>query len=165
MSPIRSVIAALGAAAALAVPMAAQADAATVTVRLHAATATNESLQGPATVLGSSVTLAPTNVNAANQKWRKTDVIAGFATYKLVSSIGTTRELCLTAFAGSVRPFAATCNASSLAQQWTRGFQNDGRIENRAAHTTLTRMSSGFVEMRFLGGGQAGQKWHEHIAG
>jgi hypothetical protein len=36
-----------GAALALAAPMAAQADAAVSTVRLHASTATGESLQGP----------------------------------------------------------------------------------------------------------------------
>jgi len=161
---IARTVAGVGAAAALAVPMAAQADAATTTVRLHAVTATGESLQGPATVFGSSVTLRPTNVNASNQKWQKTDVGSGFATYKLVSSLDTARELCLAGTPSSLRPFAALCSPGSFAQQWTRGFVNDGRILNRSAFTTLTRNPSGAVELRFLGGGQVGQNWHEHVA-
>jgi hypothetical protein len=153
----------LFAAAALTLPMAAQADAATTTVRLHAATATGESLQGPG-LFGTAVFLAPTNVNASAQKWQKTDVGGGFATYKLVSSIGTSREMCLAASASNTRPFAALCNPSSSAQQWTRGFVNDGRIENHATFKALTRLANGTVEMRFLGGGQVGQNWHEHAA-
>jgi len=151
------------AAAALMLPMAAQADAATTTVRLHAATATGESLTGPG-IFGTIVALTPTNVNASNQKWQKTDVNGVYATYKLVSSIGTSRELCLAASSTNTRPFAALCNPSSFSQQWTRGFVNDGRIENRATFKVLTRQPTGTVEMRFLGGGQVGQNWHEHAA-
>ena len=151
------------AALALALPMATQADAATTVVRLHASTATGESLQGPS-LFGTAVNLAPTNVNSSRQKWQKTDVGAGFATYKLVSSIGTSREMCLAASSANSRPFAAICNPSSSSQQWTRGFVNDGRIENRATLRALTRQPSGVVEMRFLGGGQVGQNWHEHPA-
>ena len=147
-----------GAALALALPMAAQADAATV--RLHASTATGESLRGPS-FFGTSVNLAPTNVNASNQKWQKTNVGGGFATYR--SLAGTNQPMCLAASVGNPRPFAAICNPSSLSQQWTRGFVNDGRIENRSTFTALTRQSSGTLEVRFLGGGQVGQNWHEHI--
>jgi hypothetical protein len=57
-------IAGLFAAAILVLPMAPQADAATTTVRLHAATATGESLKGPG-IFGSAVLLTPTNVNAS----------------------------------------------------------------------------------------------------
>jgi hypothetical protein len=56
------------------------------------------------------------------------------------------------------------CDPSSFSQQWSRGFVNDGRILNRATFKTLTRTSSGAVEMRFLGGGQIGQNSHEHPA-
>jgi len=153
-------VAGAGVAFALAAPMAAQADAATV--RLHASTATGESLRGPS-FFGTSVALAPTNVNASNQKWVKTDVVGGFATYR--SLAGTNQPMCLTASSFSSRPFAAICNPSSLAQQWTRGFVNDGRIENRSTFTALTRQANAAVEVRVLGGGQVGQKWHEHIAG
>ena len=156
-------LAGLGAVVALAVPMAAQADAATTTVRLHASTATGESLQGPS-LFGTTVNLAPTNVNSSRQKWQKTDVGGGFATYKLVSSIGSSREMCLAASSANPRPFAAICNPSSTSQQWTRGFINDGRFDNRASLRSLTRQSSGIVEMRFRGGGQVGQNWHEHAA-
>jgi hypothetical protein len=155
-------LAGAGAALSLALPLTAQAEAATSTVRLHAATATGESLQGPS-LFGTSVALVPSNVNASNQKWRKTDVGAGFATYKLVSSIGTSQEKCLAAAVGNSRPFAALCNPSSAQQQWTRGFINDGRIQNRASLQVLTRQPSGVVEMRFQGGGQVGQNWHEHV--
>jgi hypothetical protein len=147
-----------GAALALAVPMAAQANAATV--RLHASTATGESLQGPS-FFGTSVFLAPTNVNASNQKWLKTNVGGGYATYR--SLAGTNQPMCLAASSFSSRPFAAICNSSSLSQQWTRGFVNDGRIENRSTFTALTRQANGVLEVRFLGGGQVGQNWHEHI--
>jgi hypothetical protein len=153
----------MGACLALVLPMAGQADAATKTVRLHASTATGESLQGPS-LNGTTVNLAPTNVNSSRQKWQKTDVGQGFATYKLVSSIGSSREMCLAASRLSSRPFAAICNPSSPAQQWTRGFVNDGRIENRSTVTALTRQASGALEVRFLGGGQVGQNWHEHAA-
>ena len=85
-----------GAALALALPMAAQADAATV--RLHAATATGESLRGPS-FFGTSVSLTPTNVNASNQKWVKTDVGGGFATYR--SLAGTNQPMCLAASVGN----------------------------------------------------------------
>ena len=97
------ILAGLGATLALAVPMAAQADAATTTVRLHASTATGESLQGPS-LFGTTVNLAPTNVNSSRQKWQKTDVGGGFATYKLVSSIGSSREMCLAASIGNTAP-------------------------------------------------------------
>ena len=154
-------VAGAGAALALAVPMATQADAATTTLRLHAATATGESLKGPST-FGTSVNLAPTNVNASSQKWQKTDVAPSFASYKLVSSIGTGREMCLAAAPSNSRPFAQLCNPSSFSQQWTRGFVNDGRLMNRSTLTTLTRRPNGTLEVRFLGGGQVGQNWHEH---
>jgi hypothetical protein len=157
------ILAGLGAVLALAVPMAGQADAATKIVRLHASTATGESLQGPS-FNGTTVNLAPTNVNSSRQKWQKTDVGGGFATYKLVSSIGSSREMCLAASKGNTRPFAAICNPSSTQQQWTRGFVNDGRLENRSSLTALTRQSNGVLEVRFLGGGQGGQNWHEHAA-
>ena len=156
-------LAGLGAVVALAVPMAAQADAATTTVRLHASTATGESLQGPS-INGTTVNLAPTNVNSSRQKWQKTDIGGGFATYKLVSSIGSSREMCLAASSANPRPFAAICNPSSTSQQWTRGFVNDGRIENRSTLTALTRQPNALLEVRFLGGGQVGQNWHEHAA-
>ena len=97
------ILAGLGAAVALAVPMAAQADAATTTVRLHASTATGESLQGPS-LFGTTVNLAPTNVNSSRQKWQKTDVGGGFATYKLVGSIGSSREMCLAASSANPAP-------------------------------------------------------------
>lgn len=155
-------LAGAGAALALAVPMSAQADAATTTVRLHASTNTSEFLQGPG-VFGTSVFLAPANFNASSQKWQKTDVGGGFHTYKLVSSIGTSSEKCLAAASVNSRPFTGFCNPSSAAQQWTRGFVNDGRIENRSTFRALTRQASGAVEMRFLGGGQVGQNWHEHL--
>jgi len=47
----------------------------------------------------------------------------------------------------------------------TRGFVNDGRIENRSTFTALTRQSTGTLEVRFRGGGQVGQNWHEHLVG
>jgi hypothetical protein len=67
--------------------------------------------------------------------------------------------MCLAASSFSSRPFAAICNASSVSQQWTRGFANDGRIENPSTFTALTRQSNGVLEVRFLGGGQVGQNW------
>jgi hypothetical protein len=84
---------------------------------------------------------------------------------ELVSSIGTSQEKCLAASKLNSRPFAALCNPSSPAQQWTRGFLNDSRIENRGTLTALSRLPSGILEVRFLGGGQVGQNWHEHIVG
>src|SRR5829696_1597658 len=125
--------------------MVSQADAAIV--RLHAATATGESLQGPS-FFGTSVFLAPTNVNASNQKWVKTDVGGGYGTYR--SLAGTNQPMCLTASSFNTRPFAAICNPSSFSQQWTRGFVNDGRIENRSTFTALTRQSNGVLEVRSL---------------
>jgi hypothetical protein len=161
---LRSMFVGLGATLALAVPMVGQAEAATTTVRLHASTATGESLTGPISAFGTSVSLAPTNVNASRQKWQKTDVGGGFATYKLVSTIGLSKQMCLSAAVGNTRPFLAICNPASKNQQWTRGFTNDGRFDNRATLTSLTRQSNGTVELRFRGGGQVGQNWHEHAA-
>lgn len=160
-SHMTKTIAAAGAVAALGVPMAAQADAATTTVRLHAATATGESLQGPGSS-GFTVSLAPTSSTAATQKWQKTTLAFGFASYKLVSSVGTNREICLASNVSSFRPFAALCNPGNTGQQWTRGFVNDGRIENRLSRKSLTRVPTGGVELRFRAGGQVGQNWHEH---
>jgi hypothetical protein len=153
-------LAGAGAVFALTVPMAAQADAAT-TVRLHASTATGESLRGPS-FFGTTVSLTTTNVNASNQKWVKTDIGGGFATYR--SLAGTNQPMCLAAAKGNPRPFAAICNPNSPSQQWTRGFVNDGRIENRSTLTALTRQPNALLEVRFLGGGQVGQNWHEHAA-
>ena len=91
-----------------------------------------------------------------------TPIGGGYATYKVAATIGTSQPKCLAASSANPRPFAALCNPSSTAQPWTRGFVNDGRIENRETFRVLTRLSSGVVEMRFLGGGQVGQNWHEH---
>jgi hypothetical protein len=157
---LRSMLVGVGTTLAIAVPMAGQADAATTVVRLHASTATGESLQGPS-FFGTSVFLASTNLNASNQKWVKTNVGGGYATYRSLS--GTNQPMCLAASSLSSRPFAAICNPNSFAQQWTRGFVNDGRIENRSTLTALTRQPNGVLEVRFLGGGQVGQNWHEHI--
>jgi hypothetical protein len=74
-------------------------------------------------------------------------------------------EKCLVPAPGVRRPFAAFCNPASASQQCTRGFVNDGRIGNRSTLTALTRQPNGVVEMRFLGGGQVGQSWHEHPPG
>ena len=91
----------------------------------------------------------------------KTNVGGGFATYRSLG--GTNQPMCLAASSGNTRPFAAICNPSSLSQQWTRGFVNDGRIDNRSTFTALTRQPTASLEVRFLGGGQVGQNWHEHI--
>ena len=72
--------------------------------------------------------------------------------------------MCLAATPSNFRPFAQLCNPTSFSQQWTRGFVNDGRIMNRSTLTALTRRPSGTLEVRFLGGGQVGQNWHEHPA-
>ena len=163
MISLRSMFVGLGAMLALAVPMVGQADAATKTVRLHASTATGESLRARASN-GTTVSLAPTNVNSSRQKWQKTDVGGGFATYKLVSSIGPSREMCLAASSATRARSRRSATRAARSQQWTRGFTNDGRFDNRATLRSLTRQSTGIVEMRFRGGGQVGQNWHEHAA-
>jgi hypothetical protein len=161
---LRSTLLGLGTMLAVAVPMASQAEAATTTVRLHASTATGESLTGPLSAFGTSESLAPTNVNASRQKWIKTDVGGGFATYKLASTVGLNNQMCLSASVGNTRPFLAICNAASKNQQWSRVFINVGRFDNRVTLTSLTRQPNGTVELRFRGGGQVGQNWHEHAA-
>ena len=148
-----------GAALALALPMAAQADAATV--RLHASTATGESLLRPELLRHLGQSFAPTNVTRPTRSGKRPTWAA--ASRPTARSLGTNQPMCLAASVGNPRPFAAICNPSSLSQQWTRGFVNDGRIENRSTFTALTRQSSGTLEVRFLGGGQVGQNWHEHI--
>ena len=55
------------------------------------------------------------------------------------------------------------CDAANTSQQWTRGFVNDQRLENRRSFQALTRTANGRIEMRFLTG-LLGQRWHEHLA-
>ena len=143
MISLRSMLVGLGTMLAVAVPMVGQADAATKTVRLHASTATGESLQGPISAFGTSVSLAPTNVNASRQKWQKTDVGGGLRDLQARqhASGSSTRCACRrrrqhAAVPGDLQP-------GEPSQHWTRGFTNDGRFDNRATLRSLTRQSNG----------------------
>ena len=157
-SRIGRVLAGAGAALVLTVPMAAQADAATV--RLHAATATGESLRGPS-FFGTSVFLAPTNVNASNQKWIKTAVGGGYATYRSLA-----RHQPAHVPDGVVVQHPAVRH-DLQPQQLLAAV--DARLRQRrpdrepqhvqGAHPPVQRR----YQVRFLGGGQVGQNWHEHI--
>lgn len=68
-------LAGVAAAAALAVPMAGQADAASTTVRLHTLANTGESL----VPFSGFAFMQKTDVTASNQQWIKTDTVFGFS--------------------------------------------------------------------------------------
>ena len=97
-------------------------------------------------------------MNGSVQKWVKTDVGGGYATYKNVFS-----GRCLAHIPGAPRPFSSVCDTANTSQHWTRGFVNDQRLENRRSFQALTRTADGRIEMRFLTG-LLGQRWHEHLA-
>jgi hypothetical protein len=71
-------LAGAAAAAALALPMAGQADAASTTVRLHTLANTGESL----VPFSGFAFMQKTDVTTSNQKWIKTDKVFGFAEYR-----------------------------------------------------------------------------------
>lgn len=111
----------LAAAAALAVPMAGQADAATSTVLLHTQTTIPKLLTDNASGL---VTMQPAPLGGnPNQRWVKTDTSNGYATYSSVSSINAGKPRCLTGrgLQGAPVVTAESCIAGSLKQQWRLG--------------------------------------------
>jgi len=149
----RTAIAGLSAAIALAAPLAGQADAATKTVRLEPLAKAGQSLRSS----GSQVNLAPTG-SGNDQRWVKTDVGFGFATYRSVAT-----ERCLQSTSGSFLASTAPCTGSS-AQQWSRGFSNDKRIENRLSRRALTFNPSSFTQIvADFFAAKPGQRWLEPV--
>src|SRR5690242_4789790 len=109
------------AVAALAVPLAGQADAAGSTVLLHTQTTIPKLLTHNASGL---VTMQPAPLGGnANQRWVKTDAGGGYATYASVSSIDAGKPRCLTGrgLQGAPVVTAESCVPGSAKQQWRLG--------------------------------------------
>jgi len=155
----------LTAAAALAVPMAQQADAATSIVRLHTQANTDRSLSNV-----SGLAFMPfTSSSSDSQRWIKTDKGFGFAEYRNVAD----QTKCL-----SRKPLTnggsligklvdvRTCDGSTT-QQWKLGVSGD--LQHRAtgliAQVDLANINQA-VRMGSIPFGQLRpeQKWHVHAA-
>ena len=155
-------LAGLTAAAALAVPMATQAHAATTTVKLHTQTSIDR-------FLGRS---APEHrVDAARgqqrpaQRWRRTDTNSGYATYTSVSSINEGRPRCLTGRGLQGFPVVTVerCDGTDR-QQWRLGSSGELRLRMNglvAAHNNAGTFR-GVVMQAFTDA--ANQRWHTHPA-
>ena len=155
---------ALAAAAALAVPMAGQADAATSTVLLHTQTSIPQLLTDTSSGV-TSMDPAPLGGNP-NQRWVKTDTDSGYATYSSVSSINAGTPRCLTGrgLQGFPVVTAEKCLPGSTKQQWRIGVSGDFQLRLNglvAAHNTAGNGRG--VLMQFFTG-QAHQRWHTHPA-
>lgn len=154
----------LTAAAALAVPMAGQADAATSTVLLHTQTSIPQLLTDTPSGV-TSMDPAPLGGNP-DQRWVKTDTDSGYATYSSVSSINAGKPRCLTGrgLQGFPVVTAEKCVAGSSKQQWRLGVSGDFQLRLNglvAAHNTGGNGSG--VVMQFFTA-QPNQKWHTHPA-
>ena len=155
-------LAGLTAAAALAVPMATQADAATTTVKLHTQTSIDRFLADPPPNIASMV---PAVSNDPQQRWRRTDTNSGYATYTSVSSINEGRPRCLTGRGLQGFPVVTVerCDGTDR-QQWRLGSSGELRLRMNglvAAHNNAGTFR-GVVMQTFTGA--ANQRWHTHPA-
>jgi hypothetical protein len=155
-----SMIAAGLTAAALVVPMAGQASAATTTVQLHTQTSIDRFL----TDTPSGVTsMDPANAANPRQQWRRTDTSSGFATFTSVQSINEGRPRCLTGrgLQGFPVVTAERCDGTRR-QEWRLGVSGDLQLRLNglvAAHNNAGNFT-GVVMQLFTN--QSNQKWHTH---
>jgi hypothetical protein len=149
------------AAAALAVPMAGQADAATSTVLLHTQTTIPKLLtDNPSGV----VTMEPAPLGGnRNQRWIKTDTSNGFATYASVSSIDAGKPRCLTGrgLQGFPVVTAEPCISGASKQQWRLGVSGDFQLRLNGLVAGVDSADNRGVLMQFFAAGPD-QKWHTH---
>jgi hypothetical protein len=154
-------LAGLAAAAALAVPMAGQASAATSTVQLH----TDTSISRFLTDVPSTITVMnPRSFTDPRQQWRRTDTTAGFATFTSVQSLNEGRPRCLTGHGLQGFPVVTSerCDGTTR-QEWKLGFQGDLVLRLNglvAAHNFKSGNGTGVV-MQFFSV-QPNQRWHTH---
>jgi hypothetical protein len=153
----------LAAAAALAVPMAGQADAASSTVLLHTQTTIPKLLTDNPNGL---VTMeqAPLGGNL-NQRWVKTDTSSGYATYSSVSSINAGKPRCLTGrgLQGFPVVTAEFCVPGATKQQWRLGVSGDFQLRLNGLVAGVNSANNTGVLMQFFTV-QPDQKWHTHAA-
>ena len=154
----------LAAAAALAVPMAGQADAATSTVLLHTQTTIPKLLtESPSGLV--TMEQAPLGGNP-NQRWVKTDTDSGFATYTSVSSIGPGKKPhCLTGRGAQGFPVvtAEICVPGATKQQWRLGVSGDFQLRLNGLVAGVNSSNNSGVLMQFFTA-KPDQKWHTHPA-
>src|SRR3954449_4635259 len=139
------------AAAALAVPMAGQADAATSTVLLHTQTTIPQLLtDNPSGV----VTMAPAPLaGLPSQRWVKTDTDAGYATYTSVSSIIPGKKPhCLTGrgLQGFPVVTAEFCIPGAAKQQWKLGASGDFQLRLNGLVAGVNSANNSGVLMQFF---------------
>ena len=155
-------LAGLTAAAALAVPMAGQADAATTTVTLHTQTSIDRFLTDPPAGIAS---MSPAVANDPRQRWRRTDTNSGYATYTSVQSINENRPRCLTGRGLQAFPVVTVERCDGTArQQWRLGVSGDLQLRLNglvAAHNNAGNFTG--VVMQFFTN-KSNQKWHTHPA-
>jgi hypothetical protein len=142
----------LAAAAALAVPMAGQADAATSTVLLHTETTIPKLLTDNASGI---VTMEQAPLGGhVNQRWVKTDTSGGYATYTSVSSINAGKPRCLTGRGLQGLPVvtAESCPRGSTKQQWRLGVSGDFSLRGDGLVAGVNAANNKGVLMQFFTG-------------
>jgi hypothetical protein len=154
----------LAAAAALAIPMAGQADAATSTVLLHTQNTIPQLLTENPSGL---VTMDPAPLGGLpTQRWVKTDTDSGYATYTSVSSIIPGKKPhCLTGrgLQGFPVVTAEFCVPGAAKQQWKLGVSGDFQLRLNGLVAGVNSANNSGVLMQFFTA-QPGQKWHTHPA-
>lgn len=153
----------LAATAALAVPMAGQADAATSTVLLHTPTTISKWLTDTPSSL---VMMQPGPAGGnPNQRWVKTDTSNGYATYSSVSSINAGKPRCLTGrgLQGAPVVTAEPCVAGATKQQWRLGVSGDFQLRLNGLVAGVNAGTNTGVLMQFFTA-NPNQKWHTHPA-
>lgn len=151
------------AAAALAIPMAGQADAATSTVLLHTNTTIPKLLTENPSAL---VTMEPAPLGGnLNQRWVKTDTDSGYATYTSVSSIVPGKKPhCLTGrgLQGAPVVTAEFCIPGAAKQQWRLGASGDFQLRLNGLVAGVSANNTGVLMQFFTA--KPDQKWHTHPA-
>jgi hypothetical protein len=153
----------IAAAAALAVPMAGQADAATSTVLLHTNTTIPKLLTDNPNGI---VTMQPAPLGGnPNQRWVKTDTSSGYATYTSVSSITAGKPRCLTGRGITGLPVvtAESCVPGATKQQWRLGVSGDFQLRLNGLVAGVNSANNSGVLMQFFTA-KPDQKWHTHPA-
>jgi hypothetical protein len=137
--------------------IAAPANAATSTVKLHTDADTSKFLSDTASGI---TTMAPTS-SSDLQKWRRTDTNSGYAVYK---NVETGRCLTGRGIQGFPVITAQACVAGALNQQWRLNVTKDLqlRLNGFAAKHNLAGNGTGVVMALF--NARPEMKWHTHSA-
>lgn len=138
--------------------IAAPANAATTTVRLHTDADVSRFLSDASSGI---TTMAKNNPSDNLQKWRRTDTTSGYATFK---NVQTGRCLTGRGLQGFPVVTSETCKTGALNQQWRLNVTKDFQLRLNGAAAKHNTAGNGTGVVMALFNARPEMRWHTHPA-